>query len=150
MLIVLDRYSKINRLWFSQETKPGNYILKVTGDNHSRHCLHIELLKFPHIKYKSLWPKKIVWFFDITAYPSHILSTIQKREGWYYNYQYNLKFEIKEWTFFFLIVFNTFLLKIYLPVNQIEYKSWCVFSPDIEVEKVSFWFCHESGRMKNF
>ena len=79
----------------------------------------------------------------INAYPSHILSTIQKREGWYC--QDNLKFEIN-----FLIIFNIFLLEIYLPVNQIEYKSWCVFSLDIEVEKVSFWFCHESGRMKNF
>ena len=58
----------------------------------------------------------------INAYPSHILSTIQKREGWYC--QDNLKFEIN-----FLIIFNIFLLEIYLPVNQIEYKKLMCFLP---------------------
>lgn len=76
LLLVLDRYSKINRLWFSQETKPENYILKVTGDNYSRHCLHIELLKFPHIKHKSLWPKTMCDFlaFSTTCSASYQLQ----------------------------------------------------------------------------
>ena len=46
---------------------------------------------------------------------------------------------------FFLFIFNIFLLKIYLPVNQIEYIGLCVFLWILMYKKFLFGFSMTVG-----